>query len=129
MERFPKSCDYDDTYGPTESTVAVTEVHVTKKLASRICPLPCGKPKPGTFLEIRKSDGSKASPCESGEIIIAGDTVSAGYFKRDDLTEKAFFNLEKEGKSYRAYRTGDKGYLDDDGNLYYEGRIRSTNLN
>ena len=122
MERFPKAVIMN-TYGPTESTVAVTEVHVTKKLASRICPLPCGKPKPGTFLEIRKSDGSKASPCESGEIIIAGDTVSAGYFKRDDLTEKAFFNLEKAGKSYRAYRTGDKGYLDDDGNLYYEGRI------
>lgn len=121
-ERFPKAVIMN-TYGPTESTVAVTEVKVTEELANRLKPLPCGSAKPGTFLEIRREDGSRAKPCESGEIVIAGNTVSAGYFKRPDLTKKSFFTIKRGDKEYRAYRTGDKGYLDDSGNLFYEGRI------
>lgn len=122
MERFPKAVIMN-TYGPTESTVAVTEVQVTKQLAAKNRPLPVGKAKPGTFLEIHREDGSLAQTGESGEIIIAGDTVSAGYFGSPDLTRKAFFTSMKGGQPHRAYRTGDKGHLDEAGMLYYEGRI------
>lgn len=122
MERFPEAAVIN-TYGPTESTVAVTETLVTEELASQKQPLPVGKAKPGTFLEIHREDGSLARIGESGEIIIIGDTVSAGYFGRPDLTRKAFFTSMKRGRSYRAYRTGDKGYLDGEGFLYYEGRM------
>lgn len=122
IERFPDAVIMN-TYGPTESTVAITEVRVTKELAETIQPLPVGVPKPGTFIEIHREDGTLAESGESGEIIIVGDTVSAGYFGRKDLTRKAFFSCMKDGKQYRAYRTGDKGYLDQAGNLHYEGRI------
>lgn len=119
MERFPQAVIMN-TYGPTESTVAVTETAVTKEQALKDEPLPVGKAKPGTFLEIHKPDGSLAKTGESGEIIIGGNTVSAGYFRREDLTRKAFFTSMN---GYRAYRTGDKGYLDEEGNLHYQGRI------
>lgn len=122
MERFPQAVIMN-TYGPTESTVAVTEVQVTKQLAQTVQPLPVGVPKPGTYFEIHREDGSLAQRGESGEIIIIGDTVSAGYFGREDLSRKAFFTCMKQGQSYRAYRTGDKGYLDEAGNLHYQGRI------
>lgn len=122
MERFPKAVIMN-TYGPTESTVAVTEVQVTKQLAQSSRPLPVGKAKPGTFIEIHREDGTLARAGESGEIIIAGDTVSAGYFGRPDLTRKAFFTSMKRGQPHRAYRTGDKGYLDEAGLLHYEGRM------
>ncbi|MCQ4637339.1 D-alanine--poly(phosphoribitol) ligase subunit DltA [Anaerovorax odorimutans] len=122
MERFPDAVIMN-TYGPTESTVAVTEIQVTKELAETVQPLPVGVPKPGTFFEIHQEDGSLAPAGESGEIIIVGDTVSAGYFGREDLTRKAFFDCMKDGRNHRAYRTGDKGYLDDEGNLHYQGRI------
>lgn len=122
MDRFPKAVIMN-TYGPTESTVAVTEISITRELAHMIQPLPVGKAKPGTVLEIHKKDGSLARPGESGEIIITGDTVSAGYFRQEELTRKAFFTSMRDGKPCRAYRTGDKGYLDKHGNLFYQGRI------
>lgn len=122
MGRFPKAVIMN-TYGPTESTVAVTEIQVTKQLAQSSQPLPVGKAKPGTFLEIHREDGSLAQTGESGEIIIVGDTVSAGYFSRPDLTRNAFFTSMKGGCCHRAYRTGDKGYLDKAGQLHYEGRM------
>lgn len=122
MSRFPDA-KIVNTYGPTESTVAVTEIAVTRDLAELPKPLPVGKIKPGSFLEIHRADGSIASTGESGEIVIVGDTVSTGYFKAPHLTQKSFFTQVKNGREHRAYRTGDKGYLDEAGNLHYQGRI------
>ena len=121
QSRFP-GAKIMNTYGPTESTVAVTQVLVDETLNSAVSPLPVGRPKLGTRLEIWREDGSPANPGEKGEIIILGDTVSSGYYKRPDLTHKAFFTCEREGKSLRGYHTGDEGYLKE-GMLYYDGRL------
>lgn len=121
QKRFPQA-KILNTYGPTESTVAVTEVLVDPALNETESPLPVGRPKPGTLLEIWREDQTPAPPGEKGEIIILGDTVSSGYYKRHDLTENAFFTCQREGKSLRGYHTGDEGYLKD-GMLYYGGRM------
>lgn len=123
-ERFPKA-QIINTYGPTESTVAVTDVLITPELAQREDPLPVGKAKPGTRIEIHDAEGNILPDGEKGEIIIIGDTVSTGYYGRTDLTEKAFFHYKSEHTGtgqVRGYKTGDKGYLKD-GMLYYCGRI------
>lgn len=133
QQRFPDACIVN-TYGPTESTVAVTEVTVTPELEQTENPLPVGKAKPGTRIEIRDEEGKVLPEGEKGEIIILGNTVSSGYFGRKDLTEKSFFVKkiheddpdEHSGKtqeySVRGYRTGDRGFLKN-GMLYYCGRI------
>ena len=121
QKRFPQALILN-TYGPTESTVAVSEVLVTEELNRTVSPLPVGRAKPGTILEIWKEDGSTAPEGAKGEIIILGDTVSTGYYKRPDLTEKAFFTCERNGLPLRGYHTGDEGYLKE-GMLYYGGRI------
>ncbi|MBQ0001576.1 MAG: D-alanine--poly(phosphoribitol) ligase subunit DltA [Clostridiales bacterium] len=118
QERFPLAKVYN-TYGPTESTVAVTEVLVTPELNEAENPLPVGKAKPGTFLQIIDENGNVLPDNEKGEIIILGNTVSTGYYLSPALTEKAFF-VTADGT--RGYHTGDKGYLSD-GMLYYCGRI------
>lgn len=120
-ERFPNAVIMN-TYGPTESTVAVTEVEVTKELLDTCAPLPVGKAKPGTWLEIWDSEGHKLPEGEEGEIIILGNTVSTGYYQRPDLTEKVFFTEEDGERVVRGYRTGDSGYMKD-GMLFYCGRI------
>lgn len=125
MERFPNA-KIMNTYGPTESTVAVTEVEITPELLTHTISqgksLPVGHEKPGTCIEIWDEQGKCCKEGEQGEIIIIGDTVSSGYYKRRDLTEKAFLVCERDGKWQRAYRTGDAGYLVE-GQLYYNGRI------
>ncbi len=128
QERFPKAVIVN-TYGPTESTVAVTEVIVTPEMAEQIDPLPVGRVKPGTVIEIRDETGAVLPDGEKGEITILGNTVGKGYFRRSDLTEKAFFAETRKAKEsaealcgIRGYRTGDRGYLQD-GMLFYCGRM------
>lgn len=121
LERFPKAAVVN-TYGPTESTVAVTQVTITRQLAQGEQPLPVGRPKPGSWIEIYGEDGLPVPNGEKGEIVIFGDTVSTGYFGRPDLTQKAFFQTIRDGAPCRAYRTGDEGFLQD-GMLFYSGRM------
>ena len=116
-ERFPGS-EVVNTYGPTESTVAVTDILCTSEVCDEYDPLPVGRIKPGSKLRIRGEQGETLPEGESGEIVILGDSVSIGYRNLPEQTAKAFF--EEDG--VRGYRTGDKGYLKD-GLLFYQGRI------
>lgn len=120
-ERFPIA-HIVNTYGPTESTCAVTSIEVTEEILSKYSPLPVGKPKPGTWIEIWGEDGHALGDDMQGEIIIIGDSVGVGYWNNDELSRKAFGEKEIEHKNYRYYRTGDAGYVSD-GQLFYCGRI------
>ena len=121
LERFP-GAKVINTYGPTESTVAMTEIDVTSEVLNKYSPLPVGKPKNGTYVFIMDEKGRELPEGEKGEIVIVGDTVSVGYFNRPDITNKAFGTKTVNGTSYRLYRTGDEGYFKD-GQLFYCGRI------
>jgi D-alanine--poly(phosphoribitol) ligase subunit 1 len=119
IDRFP-AAEVWNTYGPTEATVAVTGVQITREIVAKWNPLPIGRVMPGTRILIRGEDGKTVPPGERGEIVIAGPNVSPGYLKRPDLTEKAFHPLDDT----RAYRTGDWG-RDRDGLVFCEGRMDS----
>ncbi|WP_335938640.1 D-alanine--poly(phosphoribitol) ligase subunit DltA [Fusobacterium polymorphum] len=106
LHNFPKAKVYN-TYGPTESTVAVTSVEITQDIINKYNSLPVGKPKKGTEILIDKE-----------EMVIVGDTVSNGYFSNPILTDEKFSIIN----SQRAYRTGDKGFFLDE-LLFYSGRI------
>lgn len=90
QERFPKAAVVN-TYGPTESTVAVTDVLVTPQMARETEPLPVGRAKPGTRIEIRDEAGTVLPDGEKGEIIILGDTVSTGYYRPGGADKKGVF--------------------------------------
>ncbi|MCL2056892.1 MAG: AMP-binding protein [Oscillospiraceae bacterium] len=111
-ERFP-SVRIINTYGPTEATVLVTSVKITKEMRDAPRPLPIGCPIKGTELRIEGGEG------ESGELLILGESVGPGYFNRPDLTEERFFTDSKTGK--RGYRTGDSAYSEN-GLYYFLGR-------
>lgn len=118
---FPDT-DIVNTYGPTESTVAVTGVLITSELCRNQNPLPVGKEKVGTKILIMDQQGNCLPERKKGEIVIAGDTVSIGYWKNQVLTDQVFGMTEIEGKCFRLYHTGDKGYKKD-GQLFYCGRM------
>ena len=121
QERFPKAVIVN-TYGPTESTVALTEVKVDRELAVNENPLPVGRVKRGSAIEIWDEQGKAMPDGESGEIILMGDTVSTGYHQREELSRKSFFMCRRNDEVLRGYHTGDSGYLKN-GMLYYLGRL------
>lgn len=125
-ERFPRA-RIANTYGPTESTVAVTYVEIGDAELAGERPLPVGAARPGT--ELRIVDPETGAPCEAGrtgEIVIVGDTVAKGYLRNPEKTAAAFFDATlADGSPARAYRTGDAGHLDESGMLYCDGRFDS----
>ena len=120
-DRFSKA-SVINTYGPTEATVAITSVDVTKEINEAISPLPVGKVKSDCKILILDEKGKELDEGEKGEIVIVGDSVSIGYYKNNQMTERVFSNYVINGAEKRSYRTGDEGYLKN-GMLYYSGRI------
>ena len=122
IKRFPEA-EVINTYGPTESTVAVTDVRITEELCQADENLPVGRPKDGCTIYIINEAGMAADG-EPGEIVITGSTLSAGYLGDPAQTERAFRMINPPGSSslVRAYFTGDEGYTRD-GMLYFNGRL------
>lgn len=125
-ERFP-GATVANTYGPTESTVAVTYAEIGPVELADPEPLPVGRPRPGTELSIVDHETGAELPCGSvGEIVIRGDTVARGYYQNPEKTAEAFFETAlSDGTPCRGYRTGDLGRLDETGMLRCEGRLDS----
>jgi fatty-acyl-CoA synthase len=77
----------------------------------------CGRPLPGVSQRIVDPEtGLEMSAGQVGEIRVKG-YVTKGYYKDAEQTERAF---DEDG----YFRTGDLGYVDDNGNLFYRGRIK-----
>lgn len=116
---FPSS-KVINTYGPTESTVAVTSVEITDDILKTYNPLPIGRSKPGTEIYLLNENYDIVD--SDGEIVITGNTLSNGYWKDDSKNAELFPTLSINGEKKRVYKTRDKGYLKD-GYLFYSGRI------
>lgn len=127
MERFPKA-KIINTYGPTESTVAVTSIEVTKELLEDEKTIPIGYEKHGTEILILadSTEGQEvklAKSDEIGELVILGNTLSIGYYKNPVKTAEAFKTIIYKGREVPAYFTGDAGYKNKDGMIFFLGRI------
>lgn len=124
--RFP-AATIANTYGPTESTVAVTYCEVTNAMLADAAALPVGWPRTGTELSIVSHETGEPVPAgETGEIIIRGDTVARGYYENPEKTSAAFFaSTLADGTPTRGYRIGDLGFIDDEGLLHCVGRLDS----
>jgi len=105
-----------NTYGPTEATILVTEVTITDGMIGAGRSLPIGHPLPGTVLRVVDEQGNPLPPREKGQLQILGRQCGPGYFKRPDLTAKAFFQDADTG--LRGYNTGDICYFDE-GEYYF----------
>jgi len=117
LARFP-GAEVWNMYGPTEATVVTTSVQVTTELLAQHAVLPIGYPKPGTAVFVAAEARLEAlADGQRGEIVIAGDNVSPGYFGRPDLTAMRFADYHGQ----HAYLTGDIGHVLD-GLVFFDGR-------
>jgi len=99
-------------YGTTE-TLGITTVlpppHLQK--AGSV-----GTPNGNVDLATMDGEGNLLPAGEVGEIVVQGPTVFKGYEGDPEATAQAFIN--------GWYRTGDLGYLDEDGYLFLTGRLK-----
>jgi acyl-CoA synthetase (AMP-forming)/AMP-acid ligase II len=105
-------CPVIEAYGMTEAA---------HQMASN--PLPPRARKPGSVgvaagpdVAIMDDAGELLSPGETGEVVIKGPNVTAGYVNNEKANAEAFTN--------GWFRTGDQGFLDTEGYLFLTGRLK-----
>jgi len=79
-----------------------------------------GKPFKDTNVVIDKSRVGKDSP--DGEIVVYGAQVMQGYHNKPEATKDAM--MPDTWNGFPGIRTGDRGWLDEDGYLHITGRFK-----
>lgn len=111
-KKFP-SIGFVQTYGMTECSPRVTLLlpkYINIKNGS------VGLPIPGVEIKVIDEYGEEVVQ-KIGEINVRGRNVMKGYYKDPDETNKKIVN--------GWLKSGDIGYLDEDGFLYITGRIKN----
>ncbi len=108
-------CPIVSVYGQTETCGIITHTDIAAPLVDVAATI--GRPLPGCDFRVARSDGSVCEVGETGELQFRGPYVMSGYYNRPDATRDAF---TVEGYLH----TGDLGYLRDDGNIVFIGRLK-----
>lgn len=104
-------------YGTTETVTAccLTPPHMFKNGS-------IGVPFPDTYIKIVKPDTDEELPYgEEGEILLAGPTVMKEYMNHPEETAKT---LRKHADGLTWVYTGDLGFMDNEGFIYFKGRAK-----
>ena len=109
LRQVGSSCRLFQGYGLTEA-VAVNFVNTFE--TSRDGSL--GKPIPGAIFKIVDESGKEPPRNQIGEIILKSDAVMLSYYQDEEATNECL----KDGYLY----TGDLGYMDEDGFIYFKSR-------
>ncbi|MGE0741548.1 MAG: fatty acid--CoA ligase [Hyphomonadaceae bacterium] len=116
MEVF--GCGFVQQYGMTETTGTITylppedhDPNGNQRMRS------AGIPMPGVEMCVLDPQGNKLAPNQIGEVATRSDANMSGYWRKPDATKET---VNAEG----WLRTGDAGYMDEDGYLYIQDRIK-----
>ena len=117
LHRYGSDAEILEGYGLTEtaSVVTVNPVGAVKERSQ-------GKPLNGNRIKIT-ADGTELPPMTAGEIEVAPVSLMSGYFNDPAATANAVYT-DSEGVKW--LKTGDMGYVDSDGYLYFSERIKRS---
>ena len=104
-----------ETFGMTEGIVAAPAISEPRRLGC------CGKPNDDVEVRIVDDDDLELGPTQVGEIVMRTRvpyTMMSGYYKMPVETLEVFRNL--------WFHTGDVGYMDREGYLYFVGRKKEA---
>src|SRR5262249_54222439 len=104
-----------ETFGMTEGIVSPPAIVEPRR------PGCCGRPTAETEVRIMDDDDNALGPRQTGEIVIRPRepyTMMSGYYGMPEATLEAFRNL--------WFHTGDLGWMDEDGFLYFVGRKKEA---
>ena len=105
-------CDFHECYGASEIAFGtnLSPAAGQHKLGS------VGTAIPGACIRVIDDKGSPVPTGTPGEIVCSTPMHFSGYYKQPELTAAAYID--------DCFRTGDLGRLDDEGYLYFLGRIK-----
>lgn len=116
MDRF--GCGFVQMYGMTETSGTIVALNPedhdpagSPKMRS------VGVPLPGVEIKIIDDHGNRLEPRQVGEIATRSTKSMKGYWNNPDASASAI-----DGDGW--LRTGDAGYLDEDGYLYIHDRVK-----
>jgi len=110
-------CGFVQLYGMTETTGAIVALAPEDHVEGLERMRSAGKALAGVELAILDAEGNRLPPREVGEIATRSGSNMVGYW---NLAEATARTLDKDG----WLRTGDAGYMDEDGYLYIHDRIK-----
>lgn len=109
-----------NVYGPTEACIFATAWECSAGHAADV--LPVGLPVDDTRIYVLDRQLQVVPDGVVGEVFIGGRALARGYLNRAELTANAFVD-DPFQPGERIYRTGDSGWLDVQGCLYFLGRL------
>ena len=114
-----------DFYGPTEATIYCTYYKLSRESDNKELNgiISIGKPLKHCVGLILDDKLQELPAGEKGELCIAGDQVTKGYWNNPEKNQSSFFYKEYQRESMRFYHTGDLCYKDADGDIMYSGRM------
>lgn len=113
------NAEISNGYGPTETTITATIYKCLpgEPLKGKNNVVSIGRPFKNVEISIQKKPNQKEN---RGELYIAGAQIMKGYWFTG---EQPFKKIKTNGKSKQFYPTGDKVEQDDEGYLYFLGRL------
>lgn len=121
VNRFLRNCkskaSYSNGYGMTEAaSVLCTNCNQISKIGS------IGLPFCRTNVKVIDTEsGKELGYRKEGELYFSTPSLMEGYYKNDEATNKTII-VDEDGT--RWLRTGDLGYVDEDGFVFLKGRLK-----
>ena len=121
--KYIPNARYVNLYGPTEITCNCT-YHILDNKIPYENQIPAGKAFDNEqIILLDENDKEIKEMNKTGEICVKGTALALGYYNNKEKTDKQFVQNPTNNKYIDLiYRTGDMGYIDAKGDLYFSGR-------